>query len=965
MNCLTANSPCIGMITRDIHAKATGMIMAAPTTQAARNTADRIDPTRAPAALERWRRAVAEALGGDPGAPLDQPDRRLLMLRVFGATRRLGELCMTHPDAAATALIEGASPVLAEAARDLTALDRGVGGPDALHAALAPLKNRVDVAIAIAELSGQWSVAAATAARVDFAERMVETGLRWLVRAAVKRGELSVEDPDNFLRGVFAVAGGDFAHEDLSPYGPLDFVIMYDEKTFAGPAARGADRIFVRIGAEIREAFEGKPGEYPLYALRTPLGSGVGGAGYADSISRVKATAAGPQADALKMWLGAARVVAGDRTAGGVFLEDIEQLVWSDNPVAMEALRSFVAKTDNDPRGPFRRVAGLCRLAIGGLRPVFRAASAREIFDTAARSRTLAKDAARRLTAGDELAHIFVSRLQMIKGAAATSVERDDEKSALALLCGYCEYDDLASALNGARIDAANTLRRLAAGPQQEISLYRSAGSETDGDADKLEDLGFLNGVSLSAAVDTWARRAEGCESEKRFSAFAPGLLTAFGETQHPNDAVKLFDQLLSTADKKHDVFSLVAEGAPGRDGLVDAFGSFGAAVEPLTATAQIAETFFEMAGAETPQTGKEWLSRFTPPPAKGKDALAEISSWRRELMARVAYNAATGATSFDAAVEAFEDIHVRTLINVFDIVRESAPSEEKTASGKIALHLFESDGPHLPGAATHLGFIASDSVGDAGDAFARRYLQALSDLGEGIFEITPDATHRPSGVAGPIAAEISAFKSYVQSEAVAHEQIMLARGRVINAGSPKVAELAKDALRSAVAGARRADILFRDLDRARAQRMRRERAASDWDIDRLEGGRADVELVISTLIYKHASAHPFVQDTNPAEALEAMARSGLISEEASQSLASARAFWARLQLVRSLSGWSDPVRAPVRRRFGGMIARAAGVQKFEQVRPMMRGYADEVTRSYAQIVLGRPAFNIASNAAG
>ncbi|WP_428409924.1 hypothetical protein [Hyphococcus sp.] len=938
--------------------------MAAPTTQSARSMADKIDPARAPAALERWRRAVAEAMGGDPGAPLDRPDRRLLMLRVFGATRRLAELCMTHPDAAATALIDGASPVLAEAARDLTALDRGVGGPDALHAALAPLKNRVDVAIAIAEMSGEWSVANATAARVDFAERMVETGLRWLVRAAVKRGELTVDDPENFLKGVFVVAGSDFAHEDLSPFGPLDMIVLYDEKAFAAPVARGADRIFVRIGAELREAFEGKPGEYPLYGLRTPLGSGVGGAGFADSIARVKATASGPQADALKMWLGAARIIAGDRTAGGAFLEDIEQIVWSDNPIAMEALRTFVAQKDNDPRGPFRRVAGLCRLAIGGVRPVFRTASAREIFDNASRSRTLTSDAARRLVAGEELAHIAVSRLQMMKGAAVTGVEREDEQRALALLCGYSDYKDLEVALNGARTDAMNTLRRLAAGPQEEISLYRS-GAEKEGDADKLEDLGFLNGQSLSEAVDNWARRAEARLGGKRFSSHAPGLLTAFGETQHPNDAVRLFDQLLANASEKYDVFSLVSDGGERRDGLVDAFGSFGAVVEPLTSSQALAETFFESTGAETPQSGKEWLSRFTPPAAKGKTALADLAEWRRELLARVAYNAATGATTFDAAVEAFEEVHLRTLTNVFEIVRDQAPAAEQKAGGNIALHVFESDGPHLPFAASHLGFIASEDTGEAGEAFAKRYLQSLSETGEGVFAVTPDATHRPGGVAGPVVSEVKAFKSYVQSEAVAHEQIMLARGRVIAAGDDKIEDSARDALRSAIAGARRADILFRDLDRARAQRMRRERPASEWDIDRLEGGRSDVELVISTLIYKHASAHPFVQDVGPAEALDAMARSGLISEEVAQTLSSARAFWARLQLVRSLAGWTDPLKAPVRRRFGGLIARAAGVQKFEQVRPMMRGYAEEVTRSYSQIVLGRPSLNVATPAAG
>lgn len=935
--------------------------MAASASHSARNSSDRIDPARAPAALERWRRAVADSMGGDPGAPLDQPDRRLLMLRIFGATRRLGELCMTHPDAAATALMDGASPVLAEAARDLTALDRGVGGPDALHSALAPIKNRVDVAVSIAEMSGQWSVADATAARVDFAERMVETGLRWLVRAAVKRGELPVEDADNFLHGIFVVAGGDFAHEDLSPCGPLDLMILYDDSTFKGPSARGADRIFVRIGAEMREAFEGKSGDYPLYSLSTPLGSGVGGAGFADSAARVKSTASGPQADALKMWLCGARIVAGDRTIGGAFLEEMEDVVWGDNPVTPEALKSFIEKKQRDPRDVYRRVADLCRLAIGGLRPVFRTASAREIFETAARSRTLGRDAARRLVAGEELAHIAVARMQVMKGACAVDVERDDEKAALALLCGFTSYDDLSAALKGGQTDAANTLKRLANGVQEEVALYRNGAEE--GDADKLEDLGFLNGASLSEAVDDWMRKAKGVGGEKKFSAHAPGLLTAFGETQRPDEAVRLFDQLLGAAGDDNDVFALVREGAPQRDGLVDALGSFGAVIEPLTKSSEAASIIFERQGAETPQSGDEWVTRFTPPPAKGESALADIAAWRRETIARIAYSATCGTTTFDAAVEALNDIHVRTLTDIFEVVRTTAPKSETGAGDKVALHIFEAEGPHLPGSATHLGFIASDALGEPGEAFAKRFLATLSELDEGVFEIMPDATHRPSGVSGPIVPSAAAFKSYVQSEAVAHEQIMLARGRVI-AGEEKAFKAAQDALRMAVAGARRADVLFRDLDRARAQRMRREKASCDWDIDRIEGGRSDVELVISTLIYKHASAHPFVQDTHPGEALGAMARSGLISEDMAQTLAAARAFWARLQMVRALSGWSDPTRAPVRRRFGGLIARAAGVHKFEQVRPMMRGYADEVSRAYAQLVLGRPCINVAAQAA-
>ncbi|MHA7871799.1 MAG: hypothetical protein ACX939_05555, partial [Hyphococcus sp.] len=924
---------------------------------------DKIDPSRAEAAMTRWRRAVAEAMGQDPGAALDQPDRKLVMLRVFGGTRRLSELCMTHPAAAAGALMDGASSVLAETARDLAALDRGVGGPEALHQALAPLKNRADIAISLAEIGGQWSVSEATAARVDFAERLVETALQWLVRAAVKRGELAVEDASAVTKGVFVIAGGDFAHEDLSPYGPLDMIVLYDEAAFSGAKARGADRVFVRIGAELREAFEGKPGEYPIFALRTPLGSGVGGAGFAESVARARKTAEGPQSQLLRAWLATARIVAGDRVAGGAFLEDVEELVWENAPVLTDDLRKALDKESDDPRAVFRRVADLCRLAIGGSRPVFRTASASEVFETAAHSRLFASDVARRLIAGSELAHLAVSSVQMMKGAAVMDVTRDDEQRALARLCGFAAYDALSAVLDGARIDARNTLRCILRGPQDEAAQYREGADETVQDADKLEDLGFFNGETLSSAIDGWAKLANG-RSDMRFSSHAPGLLTDFGETQDPNRAVRLFDALLNNADDHKDVFALVRDGAPQRDVLVDAFGCFGAAVAPLTETAEGAEAFFEKPGVETPQDAREWLSRFPPPPLKGEDDVSALAAWRRETIARIALSAASGATSFGAAADALDALHVRTLKDVFDFAVATPAKDEKGAGGKIALHVFDGAGERLPGMATHMGFIAAEPLGEAGEAFTQRYLKLLEGLGKGLFAVAPDLSHRPSGVAGSVAPDVDTFKSYVLSEAIAHEQIMLARARVI-AGEKDAAETAREALRGAVSGARRADVLFRDLDRARAQRMRRERPTSDWDIDRLEGGRLDVELVISTLIYKHAAAHPFVQETPPGEALDAMARSDLLPEDAAQALKSARDFWARIQTVRALAEWSDPIRNPVRRRFAMLIARAAGVEQYEQVRPLIRGYSDDISRLYGQLVLGRPALSVVALAAG
>jgi len=910
-----------------------------------------IDPTRAASGAQRWRRALSESLGQDPGAALDEPRRMLAMLKIFGSTRRLADLCFKYPVFAGQAFLEGPSQVLAEAARDLTALNGGLGGPDALHNALAPIKNRADIALAVAEISGHWTSAEATAARTDLAERIVETALSWLVRGAVSRGELPMTLDEGALRGVFALAGGDFAHEDLAPYGPLDVVVVFNPAAFEASAARAAERAFVRIGAEFREAFEGKPGDYPLYAVQTPFGNGVNGAGFADSVLRVTATLGNPQQNPAKRWIAASRVVAGDRRCGGEFLESVEEIVWGKGELLGENGRAELVKSTDDPRHPFRGAANLLRWSLGRSRPVFRVASAREAFKTAAETGAIAPDIAARLSVGAEFAQSLVSRAQIMKGAAAFGALAADEEDALATLCGYSDYAALAAARDGAIADARNALTRLLEGPRADFARFRS-GERNPDDVDKLEDLGFRNGANLSNMVDGWAELCA-AGGEARFSEIAPGLLTAFGESQHPDEAVRLFDRILRAEDGcVRKVHASTRAGV--RDGLIDALGCFGAAIEPLVERRETCAALFEPRGAETPKNGKEWLARHAPP--KDKAGASGIAGWRREQIARIALCSASGDMTFDAAASALGAVHLAAMQRLFD-----AAVREIDAGAEVALHVFDGPARGIPGYGTPLGFI-SLRAGETAEAIARCFVDSLDALGEGVFAAAPDVSHRPGGIAGALAPEPAQIKSYIQSEAVAQDQILLARARVI-AGPEKAQNAAQATLRGAVANPKRAEILLRDLDRARAQRLRRDRAGSPWDIEQSEGGLFDVELIISTLIYRHAGAQPALQIGAPADALDHMARAGIITVEVAETLKGARAFWTRLATARALARWSDPQREPVRPRFAKLLAKAAEVDSFAQVRPIMRGYAEEVSRLYAQLVLGRPSIGLAANA--
>lgn len=915
-------------------------------------SAETIDPTRAAAAAGRWRRALAESLGQDPGATLDEPRRMLAILKIFGSTRRLADLCLKYPVFAGQAFLDGPSQVLAEAARDLTALNGGVGGPDALYNALAPIKNRADIAIIVAEISGEWTTGEASAARADLAERIVETALAWLVRVSVSRGELPITIDDAPAKGVFALAGGDFSHEDLAPYGPLDVLVAFDASAFEGPAARMAERAFVRIGAEFREAFEGKPGDYPLYSVRTPLGTGVGGAGFVESTARINAALANPQQNAVKRWLAAARVVAGDRRTGGEFLEASEELVWGKGELLGDNGRSELLKMSDDPRTPFRGAANLLRWSLGRSRPVFRTLPAREVFKRAAESGAIPGEVASRLSVGAEFTQALVARAQAMKGAAAFSASKADEEGALASLCGYSDYASLAAARDGALADARNALTRLLEGPRADFARFRTAERNPD-DVDKLEDLGFRNGANLSEIVDGWAELCA-AGGDARFSEIAPGLLTSFGETQHPDEAVKLFDRILRTEEKNaKSVNSSTRSGV--RDGLIDALGCFGAAIEPLVEMSGAAAALFEPRGVETPKDGREWLARHAPP--KGHVTVEKFAAWRKEQIARVALCAAAGDIGFDGAASTLNAIHVATLQRLFD-----AAIAQTNPSADIALHLFDGPARGVPGYVTPLGFVAGSPADETHETIARNFIDSLGALGEGIFALAPDVLHRPGGIAGPLAPETSLLKSYIQSEAVAHDQILVARARVI-AGSEKAQAAATQVLRGAVSNPKRAEILLRDLDRARAQRLRRDRAGSPWDLEQAEGGLFDVELIISTLIYRHAGAQPALQTSPPPDALDHMARAGIINVEVAETLKGARAFWTRLATARALARWSDPQREPVRPRFAKLLARAAEVDSFAQVRPIMRGYADEVSRLYAQLVLGRPSVGLVANA--
>ncbi|MEL6371053.1 MAG: hypothetical protein AAFY84_12385 [Pseudomonadota bacterium] len=933
--------------------------------------ADPVDPARAGLGVKRWRQALAEHLGEDPGASLDEPKRVLTLLKIFGATRRLADLCLTYPQTAATALIEGPSPVLAEAARDLSALSSAIGGADALQAALTPIKARTDIALAIADISQTWTIAETTTARADLAERLVETALAWLIRSAMSRGEITAEANDGKLPGLFAIAGGEFSHEDLTPIGPLDLLIVYDLEQFTKRDDRMCERAFVRLGTELRDAFEGKSGDYPIYTLRTPMGSGVAGAGFVESRQTLEKAVGDEQRGPLRRWMATARIVAGDRAFGGSFLEDNEQAIWDDYPILTDRSREDLTTQSQTAHGALQATADVLRLSLGRARAVFRTASTAEVFSTAASSGALSPAVAARLAAGFDLSQGIVTAQQTIHGTDPNGKRSNGagrtgnnpssgEAEAVAALCGFHNTDNLETVRRGIGAEAQNALSRLLGGARLELQQFEPATeNNTDptaekSDADKLESLGFLNGTALTSVLDGWAALCSDGDSQ-RFAAVAPGMITAFGQTQYPDTAIRLYDQLIhSLGDNEKDLRSAITSSDKTKSALADAFGTFGDVVSPLLQSADTRQFLTDDDEGTSPRSATEFMSRFAPPRA-GENAgkVDDIIQWRASAMALAAFKGASGSMDFGAIAETYSTIQKTALALAFERITEA----HGIADG-LALHVFDGAGFGLPDVPITLGFMRTTDEADKADEAARAFIEAVGTFGTGVFALTPDVARRPGGVAGVLVPTTEEFRSYIRSEAIATDQIMLARGQIIAGPTEGTTE----ALRAAVANPRRTDILFRDLDRARAQRLRKDREISPWEITTAEGGLWDTELILSTLIYRHGASNPALQRETPEAGIDLLVRSNLLTAEVGSTLKSARSFWRRLMTARTLARWSDPSCAPVRPRLAEILARSAEVEHFTAVRPIMRGYADEITRLYAQLVLGRPSLSLVAN---
>lgn len=182
-------------------------------------------------------------------------------------------------------------------------------------------------------------------------------------------------------------------------------------------------------------------------------------------------------------------------------------------------------------------------------------------------------------------------------------------------------------------------------------------------------------------------------------------------------------------------------------------------------------------------------------------------------------------------------------------------------------------------------------------EQLARALLQALAEPGPDGPLFLVDLRLRPEGKSGFIASSEEACRRYYRERAQPWEMQAFLRARPV-AGDTAVAERLLAFLEPLVYPAEPPEgwrEQVRDM-RRRLERERVPREERDRNVKLGVGGLADFEFLVQYLQRLHGAAHPAIRTPNTAEALEALANTGILPKEEARLFADGYGFLNRLR---------------------------------------------------------------------
>lgn len=949
---------------------------------------------------------VTRAEDGDAGCArlrdtiAGDESRQRLVACIFDGSPFLRELILRRPEMAANILTADPGERLKEICTDLpdslTACDsdRDVG------ARLRRARSAAALLIAVADLSGVWTVEQVTAALTRFADAVLGATVEWLLRDALDHGRLRGLDTrkPGLGSGFFVLAMGKYGAGELNYSSDIDIIAFYDPET--APVTEGVEPsvFFVRLTRRLAGLLQDITEEGYVFRvdLRLRPDPRATSAAIAVEAAAVYYENLGQNWERAAMIK--ARPAAGDIAAGEAFLERLRPFVWrkyldfaaildvqsmkrqihSAKGHGKVAVRGHNLKLG---RGGIREIEFFVQtqqLIAGGRNPALRGRRTVEMLDELASAEWISLRAAGELKEAYHFLRTIEHRLQMVADEQTHVLPADEE--AFARFARFAGYE-----APGAFADAVEATLRTVEGhyaalfeqspalSAEEGSLVFTGGDDDPNTMDALRALNFKATGEIAATIRGWhfGRYAatRSARARERLTEIMPGLLSALARTGEPDTAFIAFDRFLAGLPAGVQLFSLLWANPGLLDLLATIMGTAPRLARQLSHRPKVFDAVLDP-GFFGPLPDRQEILASVDQALEGANTHEEILDRARivghEQMFRIGVRIISGTVDAEEAGAAYStlaDIMAERLLKA----AEDAFAERhgRIPSGHAAILAMGKWGGREMTASSDLDLIliydmdeeASGSDGDRplspGQYYARltqRMIAALSaPTAEGVlYEV--DMRLRPSGNSGPTATHIASFEAYHRDTAWTWERMALTRARIVSGGERLTARI-DAAIREALATERDIETIRADvLDMRR--RLRKEFGGSGvWNVKHADGGLIDVEFIAQFLQIAYAARHPEILCQRTHDALGHLSAAGLLGAAETHALRDANAFYHRMtQLLRlCVEKTFDAETAP--EGLKRLLARAADAPDFSAAEARLADTQAQVQALFTSIV--------------
>ncbi|HEY1962424.1 MAG TPA: bifunctional [glutamine synthetase] adenylyltransferase/[glutamine synthetase]-adenylyl-L-tyrosine phosphorylase, partial [Rhizomicrobium sp.] len=761
------------------------------------------------------------------------PDAKHLPLlnAMFGNSPYLARLALREREFLHRILTDGTESTVADVVNDVAraALSGSVGEAMAM---LRGAKRQAALAIALADISGAWSLARVTAALTRFADACVSAGLQFLLRQAAAATAFASHRPEESeaQTGLVVLAMGKYGAHELNYSSDIDLIVFYDAERFPfrkcdDPRAAAVDLVkgLVKLLSEVTA-------DGYVFRVDLRLRPDAGATQIAISTDAAEAYYEGMGQNWERAALIKARACAGDREAGAQFLKNIEPFVWRRNLdyAAIEDIHSIkrqihahaghekIAVAGHNiklGRGGIREIEFFVQtqqLILGGRNPALRASSTMAALVALRDRGFVATDTAADLHEAYEFFRMLEHRLQMIEDEQTHTVPKSDEGVAqIACFMGSGTVEAFSSAVTRHLEAVQGHYTRLF---EQAPPLAAETGSlvftGVEDDPETLEtlaEIGFADVRHVAAAIRGWhhgrIRATRSPRARELLTRLVPPLLEALADTADPDTAFAQFDRFLTRLPAGVQLFSLLAANPQLLKLLGDVCGSAPRFAEHLARSPKVLDVLLDPGLMDQLPGEKQLGEMLAAELAAAADYESRLDAARRfsrEQMFAVGVQLLEGQRSASETAIAFTEIAEVVVHGLLpEVVRELVSAAGEVSGGRFAVVAMGRLGGREMTATSDLDLIfvynAPHAVEHSAGAkplpvptyyarLAQRLIAALTahTAEGGLYDV--DMRLRPTGNKGPVAVSLESFARYHAQESWTWERLALTRARVISA---------------------------------------------------------------------------------------------------------------------------------------------------------------------------------------